>query len=108
MEGIKMGAIKRFDLNDSLKKCRERYFYERDAYIYHEGTSGEYFYYIVEGLVAVITSTAKEDERLLNIATPGQFLGVQGIYDKGYVTSAVALKDTVVYRFYFHEINELM
>lgn len=105
---ITVQAINTIQLEESLKEYKKRIFMKQDQYIYREGEHGNGFYYIDQGLVAITTSTNKGNERLLNIAGPGQFLGVQGIFEHQYLTNALAVRNSILYRFSFEEFVELI
>lgn len=92
---------------ESLSKYRKRLFYKENSIIYEEGSFGEYFYYIKEGLVKIVTTTAKGNEKILNIVYPGHFIGMQA-FNQEYLTTAISIKDSVLYRFCFDQMEELI
>jgi CRP-like cAMP-binding protein len=77
----------------------ERRFYKEKSCIYQQGSMGDGFYYLQKGLVKVTTTTTAGNERLLNIAVPGQLLGIQALDRKPHFTSAAAVNDSILYFF---------
>ena len=99
---------KNMDDKESFHKYSTRHFFKENTVVYKEGNYGAHFYYIHEGLIKIFTSTIKGNERILNIGYPGQFLGIQAINQNKYLTTAIAIKDSVLYRFQFNEVTELI
>lgn len=96
-----------FHWEDYLK-FGTRKFIRKKEHIYTQGTKGDGFYFLHKGLVKIVTVTATEKERVLNIVIPNQLLGVQSLDQKTHFTTAVAVKDSVVYHFSSVEFKELM
>lgn len=64
-------------------------------YLYHVGDSPKGLYFIKEGLVGLIRTTAKGQESLLRLFKKGQFLGHRSLFsDEHYHASARCLEDT--------------
>ncbi|KON88728.1 transcriptional regulator [Sporosarcina globispora] len=96
-----------FHWEDYLKLGKRRFIKKKEN-IYTQGTKGDGFYFLHKGLVKIVTVTATEKERVLNIVIPNQLLGVQSLDQKRHFTTAVAVKDSVVYHFSSQEFRELM
>lgn len=103
--GIKHSKDNRWD---PYFKYGERIFLKRNAIIYHQGTAGNGFYYLHEGLIKIVTSTTKGGERILDIEGPGQVFGEQALDEKPYFSTAIAVKDSVLYSFSCERFNELI
>lgn len=103
MEPLKKTAHK----IESLFEYKTRHFYKENSIIYQEGSYDHYFYFIKTGLIKITTTTSKGNEKILNIVYPGQFIGVLAFNQK-HLTTAVAFKDSVLYRFCFDNIYELI
>ncbi|MGD6901558.1 Crp/Fnr family transcriptional regulator [Bacillus infantis] len=93
---------------DAYLKYGTRQFFKKKEYIYQQGCNGEGFYYLHKGLVRIITETASGKENMLNIVIPNQLLGVQSLDQKIHFTTAIAVKDSVVYHFSASEFKKLM
>lgn len=78
---------------ESFLKYGTRQFCKGKTIIYKQGTMGEGFYYLHKGLVKIISTTAKGNDRLLNIVVPGQIMGVQSMDRHTHFTTAVAVKN---------------
>ncbi|UFJ41084.1 Crp/Fnr family transcriptional regulator [Brevibacillus humidisoli] len=85
-----------------------RQFFKGKTVIYEQGTMGEGFYYLHKGLVKIVSSTVKGRERMLNIVVPGQILGVQSTDQQTHFTTAIAVKNTVVYHFSCEQFQEML
>lgn len=85
-----------------------RQFFKGKTVIYEQGTMGEGFYYLHKGLVKIVSSTVKGRERMLNIVVPGQILGVQSMDQQTHFTTAIAVKNTVVYHFSCEQFQEML
>ncbi|URM31506.1 Crp/Fnr family transcriptional regulator [Cytobacillus firmus] len=96
-----------FHWEDYLKLGKRR-FIRKKEHIYTQGTNGDGFYFLHKGLVKIVTVTATEKERVLNIVIPNQLLGVQSLDQKKHFTTAVAVKDSVVYHFSSEEFRDFM
>jgi CRP-like cAMP-binding protein len=96
-----------FDWADYLKFGTRKFFKAKET-IYTQGTNGNEFYFLHKGLVRIITETATGKERLLNIVVPNQLLGVQALDQNAHFTTAIAVKDTIVYHFSCEEFNRLI
>ncbi|MFD1737419.1 Crp/Fnr family transcriptional regulator [Bacillus salitolerans] len=86
----------------------KRQFTRRKEIIYSQGSTGEGFYYLHKGLVRIITETAAGKERTLNIVLPNQLLGVQVLDQKTHFTTAIAVKDSVLFHFSCLEFKNLI
>ncbi|MFY0543882.1 Crp/Fnr family transcriptional regulator [Brevibacillus sp. H7] len=93
---------------ETFLKYGTRQFCKGKTVIYNQGDMGEGFYYLHKGLVKIVTSTVKGKERLLNIVVPGQILGVQAMDRQTHFTTALAVKDSVLYHFSCEQFKELM
>ena len=69
---------------------------------------GDGFYYIQKGLIKVTTTTSIGKERLLNIAIPGQLLGVQAMDRQPHFTTATAVNDSILYFFSCDHFQKLI
>jgi CRP-like cAMP-binding protein len=96
-----------FDWNPYLK-FGTRQFFKRKQYIYEQGTCGDGFYYLHQGLVRIVSVNASGKERMLNIVIPNQLLGVQSLDQKQHFTTAIAVKDSIVYHFSCEKFKELI
>jgi CRP-like cAMP-binding protein len=93
---------------EAYLKYGTRQFFKKKEYIYQQGNYGEGFYYLHKGLVRIVTETATGKENMLNIVIPNQLLGVQSLDQKTHFTTAIAVKDSVVYHFSADEFRKLM
>lgn len=84
---------------DSYLTFGTRQFVKRNQAIYSQGTCGDGFYYLEKGLVRIVSMNATGKERILNIVIPNQLLGVQSLDQRQHFTTAIAVKDSVVYHF---------
>lgn len=96
-----------FNWEDYLK-FGTRQFVKRKEYIYKQGTRGEGFYFLHKGLVRIVTETLTGKERMLNIVIPNQLLGVQALDQRTHFTTAIAVKNSVVYHFSCDEFKQLI
>ncbi|MGG1662730.1 Crp/Fnr family transcriptional regulator [Brevibacillus sp. NRS-1366] len=85
-----------------------RQFFKRKTAIYVQGTMGEGFYYLHQGLVKIVTSTVKGKDRLVNIVVPGQIMGLQSMDQQTHFTTAIAVKNAVVYHFSCKQFLEML
>lgn len=85
-----------------------RQFVKGKSAIYKQGTLGEGFYYLHKGLVKIVTSTVKGKDRLLNIVVPGQIMGLQSMDQQTHFTTAIAVKNAVVYHFSCAQFLEML
>ncbi|MEH7417055.1 Crp/Fnr family transcriptional regulator [Neobacillus drentensis] len=93
---------------DPILQFGTRHFFKEKAIIYRQGTLEDGFYYLQKGLINVTTTTISGNDRLLNIAVPGQILGLQGMDQKSHFTTATAIKDSILYYFSFERFEKLM
>lgn len=93
---------------DTYLKFGKREFFKRKQAIYTQGTCGDGFYFLHKGLVRIVSVNATGKERMLNIVIPNQLLGVQCLDQKQHFTSAIAVKDSVVYHFSCEQFKELI
>ncbi|WP_223589298.1 Crp/Fnr family transcriptional regulator [Neobacillus bataviensis] len=84
---------------DSYLQFGTRQFFKRKEAIYSQGTCGDGFYFLKKGLVRIVSVNASGKERILNIVIPNQLIGVQSLDQRQHFTSAIAVKDSVVYHF---------
>lgn len=100
-----------FDSEINWENCLQfgtRQFFKEKACIYRQGTTGDGFYYIQKGLIKVTSTTTIGKERLLNIAIPGQLLGVQAMDRKPHFTTATAVNDSILYYFSCDNFQKLI
>lgn len=93
---------------ESLLKYGTRQFCKGKSVIYKQGTMGEGFYYLHSGLIKIITTTVKGNHRLLNIVVPGQIMGVQSMDLQPHFTTAIAVKNSIVYHFSPAQFQEML
>lgn len=93
---------------DTYLKYGTRQFFKRKQCIYSQGTCGDGFYFLHKGLVRIVSVNATGKERMLNIVIPNQLLGVQSLDEKQHFTTAIAVKDSVVYHFSIEKFKELI
>ncbi|MGQ7280084.1 Crp/Fnr family transcriptional regulator [Brevibacillus thermoruber] len=93
---------------ETFLKYGKRQFVKGKSVIYYQGSLGDGFYYLHKGLVKIVTSTVKGNDRLLNIVVPGQLLGIQTMDRQTHFTTAIAVKDSVVYHFSCEQFAKLM
>lgn len=93
---------------ESFLKYGTRQFFKGKSVIYHQGELGEGFYYLHKGLVKIVTSTVKGNDRVLNIVVPGQLAGIQAMDRQTHFTTAIAVKDSVLYHFSCEQFKELL
>lgn len=100
-----------FDSDINWESCLQfgtRQFFKEKASIYQQGTMGDGFYYIQKGLIKVTTTTPIGKERLLNIAIPGQLLGIQAMDRQPHFTTATAVNDSILYYFSCEHFQKLI
>ncbi|MDQ0201439.1 Crp/Fnr family transcriptional regulator [Neobacillus ginsengisoli] len=100
-----------FDSDINWETCLQfgtRQFFKEKSCIYQQGSSGDGFYYIQKGLIKVTTTTTIGQERLLNIAIPGQLLGIQTMDRQPHFTTATAVSDSILYFFSCEHFQELI
>ena len=100
-----------FDSDINWESCLNfgtRQFFKEKTCIYQQGTTGDGFYYIQQGLIKVTTTTAIGKERLLNIGIPGQLLGVQAMDRQPHFTTATAVNDSILYFFSCEHFQKLI
>ncbi|WP_066365316.1 Crp/Fnr family transcriptional regulator [Neobacillus fumarioli] len=85
-----------------------RQFFKRKQCIYAQGTIGDGFYFLHQGLVRIVSTNAAGKERMLNIVIPNQLLGVQSMDKKQHFTTAIAVTDSIVYHFPCDKFKELI
>ncbi|MFD2443769.1 Crp/Fnr family transcriptional regulator [Bacillus sp. CGMCC 1.16607] len=93
---------------ENYLKYGKRKFFKGKETIYSQGMKGNEFYFLHKGLVRIVTSTAIGKERILNIVVPNQLLGVQALDQNTHFTTAIAVKDSVLYHFSCEEFNQLI
>ncbi|AZV41136.1 hypothetical protein BAOM_0480 [Peribacillus asahii] len=93
---------------ESFLKYGERHFLKRKSILYKQGDKGKGFYYISKGLIKIIKPTSERGERILDIKGSGFLIGEQAIDQIPYFSSAIAMKDSVVYYFSFDKYKDLM
>ncbi|OAT83891.1 transcriptional regulator [Bacillus sp. MKU004] len=96
-----------FHWEDYLKYGTRQFFRKKEC-IYRQGNQGEGFYYLQKGLIRIVTETASGKENMLNIVIPNQLLGVQSLDHQTHFTTAIAVKNSVVYHFSSDEFRKLM
>lgn len=93
---------------ESYLKYGTRKFFKAKQTIYSQGNCGGEFYFLHKGLVRIATETATGKERILNIVVPNQLLGVQALDQNTHFTTAIAVKDSILYHFSCEEFNKLI
>lgn len=84
---------------DSVLKYGTRHFVPENTTLYKQGSYGDGFYYLYKGFAKILTSTSKGKERQISLVLPGQTLGIQAIDRKVHVTTAVTVKNCILYYF---------
>ncbi|WP_442603638.1 Crp/Fnr family transcriptional regulator [Paenibacillus sp. KN14-4R] len=103
--------VNQFEMSEQWQrvlKYGNRQFFKKKTIIYHQGTSGDGFYFLYSGLVKIIASTSTGKERMLNIVVPGQLVGVQAIDQQTHFTTSITAKDSVLYHFSSARFKNLM
>ncbi|WP_156934313.1 Crp/Fnr family transcriptional regulator [Paenibacillus zanthoxyli] len=85
-----------------------RRFYKGQTMIFRQGEMGEGFYYLHRGLVKIMTSTAKGNDRILNIMLPGKIAGINVLDRTPHIATAITVNDSVLYYFSVEQMVELM
>jgi CRP-like cAMP-binding protein len=93
---------------DSYLKFGTRKFFKRKECIYSQGAYGEGFYYLLKGIVRIVSTNTIGKEPMLNIVIPNQLLGVQSLDQKQHFTTAIAIQDSVVYHFSYEQMKGLI
>ncbi|WP_163103180.1 Crp/Fnr family transcriptional regulator [Peribacillus alkalitolerans] len=96
-----------YNWEDYLKYGTRKFIKGKET-IYSQGMKGNEFYFLHKGLVRIVTATATGKERILNIVVPNQLLGVQALDLNTHFTTAIAVMDSVLYRFSCEEFNQLI
>ncbi len=80
-----------------LKESRTRLSYAGGENIFKQGAFSPYVLYIINGLARTYVATGQGKQVNLRIAKAGEFLGLSAVFGEShYLTSAIALKDTLV------------
>ncbi|MED1204486.1 Crp/Fnr family transcriptional regulator [Heyndrickxia acidicola] len=93
---------------DSYLRFGTRQFFKKKERIYTQGTYGDGFYYLLKGIVRIVSTNTSGKERTLNIVIPGQLIGVQTLDQKEHFTTAIAITDSVVYHFSCEQMKGLI
>lgn len=70
--------------------------FKKDQRFITEGDKVTGVYFINKGMVKVVSSFDKNNERILRLANKGSLVGHRGMFSKNYPISAIALSDTEV------------
>jgi CRP-like cAMP-binding protein len=81
--------------------------YKRNKVLFHQGESGNGFYYLKKGKVKISVISDDGHERDFDYVTPGELIGVQGLLNDPYTYTAKAVEISEVYFFSNHMFNQL-
>lgn len=84
-----------------------RQFKQMNSIIYHQGELVEGVYWIEKGLIKITTCSNQGDMKSINIIGPRNFFGELALINEPSITTAVTLKDSVIYFFTVNEIKSL-
>ncbi|MGE5702359.1 MAG: Crp/Fnr family transcriptional regulator, partial [Clostridia bacterium] len=73
--------------------------YPPKATLFHQGETGNGFYYLLDGEVKIKLTSNKGDERIIDIITPGELFGEAGIKREPYFSTAQVGKQSTLYFF---------
>jgi CRP-like cAMP-binding protein len=93
---------------ESILSYGTRHFVPMKTTLYREGVYGEGFYYLHKGFVKTLTSMSKGNQRQLSLVVPGQTLGIQVMDRNIHVTTAVTVKDCILYYFSCELMNTII
>ncbi|WP_078592628.1 Crp/Fnr family transcriptional regulator [Evansella clarkii] len=81
-------------------KYGERKYYEKGSVVYKEKDSScNGFFYLEEGLVKISGTNHLEEERILDIVCNGKPFGEQAVDEEKYFSTAIAIKNSIIYYF---------
>lgn len=84
-----------------------RLFKQKNSVIYRQGELSEGIYFVEEGLVKATASSNQGDIKSINFIGPGGFFGEFSLINAPSITSAITLKNTILYFFTVNEIRSL-
>ncbi|ABO68507.1 Crp/Fnr family transcriptional regulator [Geobacillus thermodenitrificans] len=93
---------------ESFLHYGKRQFVKSRTVIYNQGSIDDGFYYLHKGLVKIVTTTPKGRDRLLNIVVPGQLMGIQIMDGQIHFTTAIAVRNSVIYHFSREQFAKLL
>ncbi|OIK10863.1 transcriptional regulator [Bacillus sp. MUM 116] len=89
-------------------KYGKRQAVKRKTVIYNQGSIGDGFYFLHKGLMKISTATSNGQDRILNIVVPGQIFGVQAMDQHPHFTTAITVKDSVLYYLPCNQFEDLL
>ncbi|MEK4025039.1 MULTISPECIES: Crp/Fnr family transcriptional regulator [Sporosarcina] len=93
---------------DSYLKEGQRMFVKKNTVIYEQGTIGDGFYYVADGLVKMSMRVFEGKERILEIIEKGKTFGELSMDHKCYFSSAIAMENSVIYYLEYKKNQELI
>jgi sigma-B regulation protein RsbU (phosphoserine phosphatase) len=93
-------------LASNLKTCQ----YSPGEIIFNEGDKGDHFYIVHEGQLEILKSLGSEDERVLALRNPGEFVGEMSLFRKDglRMATARAASQTSLWVMSRQEFNDLL
>ncbi|WP_232698479.1 Crp/Fnr family transcriptional regulator [Brevibacillus daliensis] len=86
----------------------ERQYIKQKSVIYSQGQIGTGFYYLDTGLVKIVATTPEGNQKILDIHGEGKLFGEQAMDQLAYFSSAIAIKNTVLYYFSLETFREII
>ncbi|KRF67241.1 hypothetical protein ASG99_16580 [Bacillus sp. Soil768D1] len=93
---------------DSYLKEGRRVFVKKNTVVYEQGTTGDGFYYVVDGMVKISMKVFEGKERILEIIESGKTFGELSMDQNCYFSSAIAMENSVIYYFEYKNFQELV
>src|SRR4051812_23444979 len=81
--------------------------FKKKTYLYHQGETGNGFYYLKKGIVKISLLSKEGSERDIDYVTPGNLLGEQGFNNGPYFTTATITAPSTLYLFSKMEFDRL-
>ncbi|MGS2717018.1 fumarate/nitrate reduction transcriptional regulator Fnr [Eionea flava] len=80
---------------------------QKKSYLYHAGDAFEHLYVVRSGCVKTVMGTESGEEKITGFYLSGDIVGIEGISDQRYHSSAVALDTSSLCKIPFTEIEQL-
>lgn len=80
---------------------------DKDTFIYRQQEKGRGFYYLSEGLICNTIVSSEGDEHVINYITEGMLFGEPGIQHQPYITSAYAVRPSIIHYFSNQTFQEI-
>ena len=72
--------------------------FNRRGVIYHEGHDAQSVHLVISGLVKLVTHVTEDRTRIVRLLSAGDFLGLEGLFERSHRQTAAALGEVSLYR----------